>query len=142
MNYMGDALLTTPAIAALRQAFPDAQIDTVVGAGTAAEVLRGNPDLNQIIARTARGGASRLISGDSGPMHLAVAVGTPTVAIFGATHPARHGPDGSRNTILHNPVPGLLVPGRRPTEAEGAACMARITPEMVVAAVKAALPTA
>ena len=61
MNYMGDALLTTPAIAALRQAFPDAQIDTVVGAGTAAEVLHGNPDLNQIIARTARGGASRLL---------------------------------------------------------------------------------
>ena len=61
MNYMGDALLTTPAIAALRQAFPDAQIDTVVGAGTAAEVLQGNPDLNQIITRTARGGASRLL---------------------------------------------------------------------------------
>ncbi len=61
MNYMGDALLTTPAIAALRQAFPDAQIDTVVGAGTAAEVLHGNPDLNHIIARTARGGAGRLM---------------------------------------------------------------------------------
>ena len=61
MNYMGDALLTTPAIAALRQAFPDAQIDTVVGAGTAAAVLHGNPDLNHIIARTARGGASRLL---------------------------------------------------------------------------------
>jgi len=61
MNYMGDALLTTPAIAALRAAFPDAQIDTVVGAGTAAEVLQGNPDLNWIITRTARGGASRLM---------------------------------------------------------------------------------
>ena len=61
MNYMGDALLTTPAIAALRAAYPDAQIDTVVGAGTAAEVLHGNPDLNRIIARTARGGASRLM---------------------------------------------------------------------------------
>ncbi|MGI4787790.1 MAG: lipopolysaccharide heptosyltransferase II, partial [Janthinobacterium lividum] len=61
MNYMGDALLTTPAIAALRQEFPDAQIDTVVGAGAAAEVLQGNPDLNQIITRTARGGAGRLM---------------------------------------------------------------------------------
>ena len=61
MNYMGDALLTTPAIAALRQAFPDSQIDTVVGAGTAAEVLQGNPDLDKIIARTARGGAGRLM---------------------------------------------------------------------------------
>ena len=76
-----------------------------------------------------------LVSGDSGPMHLAVAVGTPTVAIFGATHPARHGPYGTRNTILHDPVPGLLVPGRRPTEAEGAACMARIAPDAVLAAV-------
>jgi heptosyltransferase-2 len=61
MNYMGDALLTTPALAALRAAFPDAQIDTVVGAGTAAEVLQGNPDLDRIIARTAQGGASRLM---------------------------------------------------------------------------------
>ncbi len=77
-----------------------------------------------------------LISGDSGPMHLAVAVGTPVVAIFGATHPARHGPYGARNTVLHNPVPGLAAAGRRPTEAEGAACMARITPANVLDSVE------
>ena len=80
-----------------------------------------------------------LVSGDSGPMHLAVAVGTPVVAIFGATHPQRHGPYGARNTVLHNPAPGLVTPGKRPTEAEGAACMARVTPEDVLAAVDAAL---
>ena len=80
-----------------------------------------------------------LVSGDSGPMHLAVAVGTPVVAIFGATHPARHGPYGSRNTVLHDPAPGAIVAGKRPTEAEGAACMARITPENVLAAVKVKL---
>jgi len=61
MNYMGDALLTTPAIAALRQAYPDARIDTVVGAGAAAEVLRGNPDLDTIIARTSRGSLGRVM---------------------------------------------------------------------------------
>ncbi len=81
-----------------------------------------------------------LVSGDSGPMHLAVAVGTPVVAIFGATHPTRHGPYGLRNTVLHDPVPGIIVPGKRPTEAEGAACMARITPKDVLAAVKAFVP--
>ncbi len=61
MNYMGDALLTTPAIAALRQAYPDARIDTVVGAGAAAEVLRDNPTLDSIIARTARGSGGRVM---------------------------------------------------------------------------------
>lgn len=58
MNYIGDVLMTTPALAALRRAHPDAQIDTVVGAGADA-VLHGNPDLNQIIARTARGSLDR-----------------------------------------------------------------------------------
>ena len=76
-----------------------------------------------------------LVSGDSGPMHLAVAVGTPTIAIFGATSPSRHGPYGARNIILHDPVLGLLTPGKRPTEAEGAACMARVTPQNVLDAV-------
>ncbi|MDQ2800230.1 MAG: glycosyltransferase family 9 protein, partial [Armatimonadota bacterium] len=61
MNYMGDALLTTPALAALRCAYPDARIDTVVGAGTAADVLRGNPDLNEVIPRTARGSWGRCL---------------------------------------------------------------------------------
>ena len=61
MNYMGDALLTTPAIAALRQAHPEARIDTVVGAGAAAEVLQNNPDLDTIIARTARGSWARVV---------------------------------------------------------------------------------
>lgn len=60
MNYMGDALLTTPAIAALRRVYPDAHIDTVVGAGAAAEVLENNPDLDAIIARTARGSWARV----------------------------------------------------------------------------------
>ena len=78
-----------------------------------------------------------LVSGDSGPMHLAVAVGTPVIAIFGATNPARHGPYGARNTVLHSPAPGAMTPGKRPTEAEGAACMARITPQDVMAAVAA-----
>ena len=61
MNYMGDALLTTPAIATLRREFPEAQIDTVVGTGAAAEVLAGNPDLDSIIARTARGSLGRVM---------------------------------------------------------------------------------
>jgi lipopolysaccharide heptosyltransferase I len=36
--------------------------------------------------------ASLLVSGDTGPMHIAAAVGTPIVGIFGPTRPARNGP--------------------------------------------------
>lgn len=38
--------------------------------------------------------ARLVISSDTGPMHLAVAVGTPTVGLFGVTHPDDCGPYG------------------------------------------------
>src|SRR5437879_13803568 len=33
-----------------------------------------------------------IVGGDTGALHLAAALGTPTVAIFGPTDPARNGP--------------------------------------------------
>jgi heptosyltransferase-1 len=33
-----------------------------------------------------------IVGGDTGPLHLAVALGTPAVALFGPTDPARNGP--------------------------------------------------
>ena len=36
--------------------------------------------------------AALMISGDTGPMHIAAAAGTPIVGIFGPTDPARNGP--------------------------------------------------
>lgn len=36
--------------------------------------------------------ASLMISGDTGPLHIAAAVGTPIVALFGPTDPERNGP--------------------------------------------------
>ena len=36
--------------------------------------------------------ATCMVGGDTGPLHLAVALGTPTVALFGPTDPARNGP--------------------------------------------------
>ena len=47
--------------------------------------------------------ASVFIGGDTGPMHLASALGIPIVAIFGPTDPARNGPYGGRYVVLRSP---------------------------------------
>jgi 3-deoxy-D-manno-octulosonic-acid transferase/heptosyltransferase-1 len=46
-----------------------------------------------------------LITTDSGPMHLAAAVGTPVIALFGPTDPARTGPYGKGHTIIRADLP-------------------------------------
>ncbi len=43
-----------------------------------------------------------VITVDSGPMHMAAATGTPTLAIFGPTDPLRVGPYGSQHRTLRN----------------------------------------
>ena len=58
--------------------------------------------LAELIALTRR--ASLVIGGDTGPVHLAAAVGIPVVAIFGPTDPARNGPYSSRSIVLRNPA--------------------------------------
>lgn len=58
LNYMGDGLFTTPALAALRARFPDTTIDVLAGERAAA-ILRDNPHIDRLITRPPRGGAGR-----------------------------------------------------------------------------------
>ncbi|MFA5260529.1 MAG: lipopolysaccharide heptosyltransferase II [Candidatus Omnitrophota bacterium] len=60
--------------------------------GGKAVVLAGETNLKQLIALMKR--ASLVVSADSGPMHIASAVGTPGIAIFGPTRPELTGPRG------------------------------------------------
>ena len=74
--------------------------------------------LGELIALTRR--ASLFIGGDTGPLHLAAALGVPVVGIFGPTDPARNGPYSPKSIIIRNaasrtslshtnaPDPGLL----------------------------------
>lgn len=45
-------------------------------------------------------GAKVFVGGDTGPMHLAVAGGTPVVAMFGPSDPDRNGPYQGKNKVL------------------------------------------
>ena len=41
-----------------------------------------------------------VVSGDTGPLHIATAVGTPTVSVFGPTDPARNGPWSAADVVV------------------------------------------
>jgi len=43
-----------------------------------------------------------VVTTDSGPMHLAAAVDTPVLAIFGPTDPSRTGPYGAGHTVIRS----------------------------------------
>lgn len=47
--------------------------------------------------------AKFIVSADTGPLHLASALGTPAVGLYGPTDPARNGPYGSRDVVVRNP---------------------------------------
>ena len=57
--------------------------------------------LPQLIALSRR--VSLVIGGDTGPLHLACALGKPVVGIYGPTDPGRNGPYGTRFRVLRNP---------------------------------------
>jgi ADP-heptose:LPS heptosyltransferase len=46
-----------------------------------------------------------LVTGDTGPMHLAAAVGTPIVAVFGPSDPARYAPLGPHDRVVRTDLP-------------------------------------
>ncbi|GIW55102.1 MAG: ADP-heptose--LPS heptosyltransferase [Nitrospiraceae bacterium] len=84
--------------------------------------------------------AAVVVTGDSGPMHLAAAVGTPVVGLFGPSSPAYSGPRGERHRVLTSDVPCrpcFSVVCRNERELE---CLRRISPAMVTAAVRDLLP--
>ncbi|MEO7714991.1 MAG: glycosyltransferase family 9 protein [Capsulimonas sp.] len=82
-----------------------------------------------------------LVTADTGPMHMGVAVGTPTVALFGATNPDRTGPYGDRNIVLNMHL-SCSPCYRKPTCDGRVDCMRAITPDMALEAVERELATA
>ncbi len=57
--------------------------------------------------------AARLVvGGDTGPLHLAAALGTPALGLFGPTDPERNGPLGANVRILYKAPPQASRNGR------------------------------
>jgi heptosyltransferase I len=97
--------------------------------------LDGKTSLNQLAALYRH--AQVVVTTDSGPMHLAAAVGTPVVALFGPTAPWRTGPYGPRHVVLRADLSCSPCFKKQclTTAYEERACMKRLTVDQVAHAV-------
>jgi lipopolysaccharide heptosyltransferase II len=94
--------------------------------------LAGKTSLPQLVALLKR--ANLVISGDSGPMHIAAAVGTPVIAIHGPTDPALSGPVSPKATVMRSDIwcsPCYNATGSADCRFFTTQCMKNILPSQV-----------
>jgi ADP-heptose:LPS heptosyltransferase len=84
--------------------------DRVVAASSGAARRCFATTLLEYVALARR--ARLVVAADTGPMHLAAAVGTPVVALFGPTDPARNGPFAAADEVVRR-VPACAPCHRR-----------------------------
>lgn len=125
-------------------------------------VLLGSPDEQALIAQISAGmrthpfslagqlslrelagilaEAALFVCHDSGPMHIASAMGTPTVAIFGPSKSAETRPYAAMHQVVERPIAcRSTCDESHCTNIEHHACMQAITPDDVVKAAKIVL---
>lgn len=101
--------------------------ERIAAAGSGRAVIWPRGTLPELVALLAR--ASLVVGGDTGPIHIAAAVGTPTVSLYRVTDGQRNGPRGERHILLQAPVdcsPCLRKECERDRE-----CSASIRPDSV-----------
>jgi len=96
--------------------------------------LAGKTDLIELAAVLSR--AALVVSVDTGPMHLAAALGRPVVAVFGPTNPVRTGPYGPGHTLVTARLDCQPCYRRRCRHLR---CLQAVSVEQVTAAALAAL---
>jgi lipopolysaccharide heptosyltransferase II len=107
--------------------------EVAAGAGAAVPLVGTSLlDLAAVLA-----GAEALVSGDTGPLHLAAALGRPVVGVYGPTDPAQTGPLGARAVVVRRPVPcGPCYDLRAPAECKlpdrAHVCMRDLPPDAVL----------
>lgn len=103
--------------------------------------LSGALDLPALAAAIER--LDVFVTGDTGPMHLAAAVGTPVVAVFGPSDPIRYAPRDPRHRIVRvdlpcSPCNRIRLPPAR-CVGHTPDCLAGVSVDMVLRAVDGAL---
>ncbi len=95
--------------------------------------LTGRTSLPEMIEWVRR--CDLIVTNDTGPMHVAAALGKPVVALFGPTEPSRTGPYGQPGGVLRHALP--CVPCMKDTcrYEKPLECLRAISPRTVAARV-------
>ena len=101
--------------------------------GSVADAVTHASSLSGLIYATRR--AAAVVGVDSGPLHIAAALGKPGVAIYGPTDPARNGPYGDSLRVLRRS--DAVTTYKRGASID--ASMARIDPEEVFETLRSVL---
>jgi lipopolysaccharide heptosyltransferase II len=113
----------------------EAFVRQMPGGDTHVENWVGRTSLAEFM--TALASARLVVCNDSGAMHVASALGVPTLAVFGSTEPQLTGPMGARSRVLRHHVPCSPCFLREcPLDF---ACMTNVTPPMAIAAAETML---
>jgi len=120
-----------------------AQVEIVRSALPADRVLDLSEGTNLLTTAAIVQQLDLFVTGDTGPMHLARAVGTPIVAVFGPSDPRRYGPRGVRDVIVRidlpcSPCNRIRLPPARCT-GHTPDCLNGIATAQVLAAIDEAL---
>ena len=83
--------------------------------------------------------AALMVSNDTGPMHVAAALGRPLIALFGPTEPRRTGPYGGMEQVMQARLPCIPCLKDDCHWAKPMECLRAITPAMVLARARALL---
>lgn len=83
--------------------------------------------------------AALVVSGDTGPLHIAAAMGTPLVGLYGPTWPERNGPWDPNDVVISRA--GVCVCHHKRQCLRGAPCINEISVEEVVTASEQRLAT-
>lgn len=116
----------------------DMDLASKIIASSTASIINavGRTSLQQMAGLLAR--ADLVIVGDTGPLHMAVALGIPTVSIFGPTDPAKFGPLTPGHFVLSGQ--SECMPCYRTRCPQGnMRCMHSVRPDAVIAAARKVL---
>lgn len=96
--------------------------------------LTGRLSLPEMVEWIRLGAA--MVSNDTGPMHVAAALGKPLVALFGPTEPRRTGPYGQPGHVLQATLPCVPCLKPRCTYAKPIECLRLLSPAAALAALE------